>query len=81
MNLCVRVQSVIIFPIFFQGGGARFHFGGRGPNVDPGLYNKQSITGHQYYNEILPESTAKPYIILFYSDWCFTCLRDIAMTS
>ena len=48
---------------------------GHGGNADPGLFHKQSITEHAYYNTILPESTGKPYLIMFYSDWCFTCMR------
>ena len=51
-------------------------FGGGGSNrADPGLYQKQSITAHQYYNTIVPDSHQKPFLIMFYSDWCFTCLR------
>ena len=56
-------------------GGGNFHFGGNGPNNNNGLYHKQSITYQQFYSDILPASNAKPYIILFFSDWCFTCLR------
>ena len=52
-----------------------FFFLGHGGNADPGLFHKQSITEHAYYNTILPESTGKPYLIMFYSDWCFTCMR------
>ncbi len=28
-----------------------------------------------YWNNILPNSAKQPYLILFYSDWCFSCLR------
>ena len=51
------------------------NFIGHGGNADPGLFHKQSITAHAYYNTILPESSVKPYLIMFFSDWCFTCMR------
>ena len=54
---------------FFRDSG--FHSGGS----DPGLYHKQMINSHQFFSQIQPESTVKPYLILFFSDWCFTCLR------
>ncbi len=28
-----------------------------------------------YWNNVLPNSKKQPYLILFYSDWCFSCLR------
>jgi DnaJ family protein C protein 16 len=49
--------------------------GGAGGSSEQRLYHKQSVTSHQYYNTVLPESAEKPYLILFFSDWCFTCLR------
>ena len=65
--------------LFFVTGGFRFHFGNHdftdSTNDANRLYKKQSITYQQYYSDILPQSTEKPYIILFFSDWCFTCLR------
>ena len=64
----------IYITLYLKGGG-NFHFGGNGPNNNNGLYHKQSITYQQFYSDILPASNAKPYIILFFSDWCFTCLR------
>ena len=41
----------------------------------PNTFHKQSITSKAYYNTILPNSHKRPYLILFYSDWCYTCLR------
>ena len=58
---------------FFGGGG--HSRGGYGRQSDQGVYTKQSISSNQYYTTVLPESAGKPYIIMFYSDWCFTCLR------
>ena len=70
---------MIIYILFFVKGGFRFHFGNHdftdSTNDANRLYKKQSITYQQYYSDILPQSTEKPYIILFFSDWCFTCLR------
>lgn len=28
-----------------------------------------------YENQLVPKSYRTPYLILFYSDWCFTCLQ------
>ena len=47
---------------------------GDDPN-GPNTFHKQSITSKAYYNTILPNSQRRPYLILFYSDWCYTCLR------
>ena len=41
----------------------------------PRIFYKQSITSKAYWNRVLPKSHEKPYLILFYSDWCFTCQR------
>ena len=41
----------------------------------PNTFHKQSISSKAYYNTILPNSQKRPYLILFYSDWCYTCLR------
>lgn len=61
-------------------GGFRFHFdsgGGSGPNngAPRRIFHKQTISNKAYYNTVLPNSKKQPYLILFYSDWCFTCLR------
>ena len=64
---------------FGSSGGFKFGFksgaGGGGDRNGKRIFHKQSITEHAYYNTILPESTGKPYLIMFYSDWCFTCMR------
>lgn len=59
------------------GGGFRYHFGGggSGDSHEPRIFHKQSITSKAYYNTVFPNSDKQPYLILFYSDWCFTCLR------
>lgn len=46
-----------------------------GGSSPPNTFHKQSITSKAYYNSILPNSHKRPYLILFYSDWCYTCLR------
>ncbi len=56
------------------GGGFNFHFN-RERSSEPKLYHKQATSSHAYYNTIVPESFSKPYLILFFSDFCFTCLR------
>jgi len=73
------------FHEFFGGGGGgggggfkfRFNAGGGGGDGGPGktVFHKQTITSKAYYNTVLPNSAKQPYLLLFYSDWCFTCLR------
>ena len=61
-----------------SGGGFRFarsSGGGGGGGGDHKIFHKQSITSKAYWNTVLPNSSKQPYLILFYSDWCFTCLR------
>ncbi|XP_071446764.1 dnaJ homolog subfamily C member 16 isoform X1 [Hetaerina americana] len=55
----------------FPGSGFRFHFQDR----DITIFHKLSITTRAYENTIVPKSFKTPYLILFYSDWCFTCLQ------
>ncbi len=54
---------------------SRFNFGRESSQDQHRLYHKQSITSKAYWNNILPNSAKQPYLILFYSDWCFSCLR------
>ena len=66
------------FHEFFGGGsGFKFRFNGGGSDGGPGrtVFHKQTVTSKAYYNTILPNSSRQPYLLLFYSDWCFTCLR------
>ena len=28
-----------------------------------------------YYHSVLPKSARQPYLIMFYSDWCFSCSK------
>ena len=80
---CFRFEHPFdsIFDDFFgagSGSGFRFNFGGggsRGNSNEPRIFHKQSITSKAYWNTVLPNSEKQPYLILFYSDWCFTCLR------
>ena len=60
---------------FGGGGGFNFHFNQRERSNEPRLYHKQAISAHAYYNKILPGSFSQPHLILFFSDFCFTCLR------
>ena len=56
--------------------GFKFSFGGDGGGEHgPKVFHKQSITSKAYWNTVHPNSASQPYLILFYSDWCFTCLR------
>lgn len=52
-------------------GNFKFHYQSR----DVTLFHKMSITYRAFENMIVPKSFYTPYIILFYSDWCFACLQ------
>ena len=56
------------FNSFKQGGGAREN-----------IFHKQSVTYKAYANNLVPNSYKQPYLILFYSDWCFSCAQVIPM--
>lgn len=44
-------------------------------NQDISFFHKLSITAKYYESNILPKSKHTPHIIMFYSDWCFACIR------
>ncbi|KAL7021158.1 hypothetical protein ACKWTF_011779 [Chironomus riparius] len=44
-------------------------------NQDISFFHKLSITAKYYESNILPKSKQTPYILIFYSDWCFACIR------
>lgn len=44
-------------------------------NQDINFYHKLSITTKYYESNVLPKSKNQPYILFFYSDWCFACIR------
>jgi len=52
-------------------------FGHRGPfhDQDISLFHKLSITTKYYETNVMPKSKVTPHIIMFYSDWCFACMR------
>lgn len=52
-----------------------FKQGGNRENI----FHKQSITYKAYANTLVPNSYKQPYLILFYSDWCFSCAQVIPM--
>ncbi|XP_031828504.1 dnaJ homolog subfamily C member 16 l(3)80Fg isoform X1 [Nomia melanderi] len=53
------------------GGNFKFHYQTR----DISLFYKMSITYRSFENVIVPKTFRTPYVILFYSDWCFACLQ------
>lgn len=44
-------------------------------NPDISLYHKLSVTARAFENNLLPKSFTTPHLILFYSDWCFSCMK------
>lgn len=51
--------------------GHRGHF----QEQDISLFHKLSITTKYYDTNVMPKSKTTPHIIMFYSDWCFACMR------
>jgi len=60
----------------FGDGFGRFR-AGREQNI----FHKQSVTYKAYSNTLVPSSFKQPHLILFYSDWCFSCAQVIPMWS
>nr|XP_043066068.1 dnaJ homolog subfamily C member 16 isoform X2 [Drosophila bipectinata] len=44
---------------------------------DIGLFHKLSVTANYFEKIILPNSEKKVYLILFYNDWCFRCIKIV----
>merc|ERR1719410_2743431 len=53
----------------------------RSSNARENIFHKQSITYKAYTNTIVPNSSKQPYLLLFYSDWCFSCAQVMPMWS
>ncbi|XP_069683345.1 dnaJ homolog subfamily C member 16 [Periplaneta americana] len=54
-----------------QAGGYKFRFQDR----DITLFHKLRVSTRAYENKLVPKSYEVPYLIMFYSDWCFACLQ------
>ncbi|PNF40918.1 hypothetical protein B7P43_G14976 [Cryptotermes secundus] len=54
-----------------QTGGYKFRFQDR----DITLFHKLRVTTRAYEHKLVPKSYEVPYLIMFYSDWCFPCLQ------
>ncbi|XP_012528124.1 dnaJ homolog subfamily C member 16 [Monomorium pharaonis] len=52
-------------------GNFKFHY----QSSDNTLFHKMSITYRSFENVIVPKTYRIPYLILFYSDWCYMCLQ------
>lgn len=52
-------------------GGFRFKFNDR----DITIFHKLTVSTRAYESLLIPKSFRKPYLVLFYSDWCFACLQ------
>ncbi|CRL07622.1 CLUMA_CG020587, isoform A [Clunio marinus] len=42
---------------------------------DNTMYHKLSITTRYYETNVLPKSKHSPHLLIFYTDWCFSCLK------
>ncbi|XP_052750652.1 dnaJ homolog subfamily C member 16 [Galleria mellonella] len=52
------------------------HF--RTQDQDITLFHKLSVTARHFENNIMEKSIHTPAIVLFYTDWCFECVRSAA---
>lgn len=52
------------------------HF--RTQDQDITLFHKLSVTARHFENNILEKSVHTPALVLFYTDWCFECVRAAA---
>ncbi|KAL0841720.1 hypothetical protein ABMA28_013992 [Loxostege sticticalis] len=52
------------------------HF--RTQDQDITLFHKLSVTTRHFENNIIEKSVHTPAIVLFYTDWCFECVRSAA---
>ncbi|XP_072944107.1 dnaJ homolog subfamily C member 16 isoform X2 [Epargyreus clarus] len=50
------------------------HF--RTPDQDITSFHKLSVTARHFENNIMEKSVHTPALILFYTDWCFDCVRS-----
>ncbi|RZF48584.1 hypothetical protein LSTR_LSTR012545 [Laodelphax striatellus] len=57
--------------LFAQG----FRFRYPPPDRDITLFHKMSVSARAFENVLMPKSHRQPYLLLFYSDWCFACLQ------
>ncbi|XP_050304827.1 dnaJ homolog subfamily C member 16 [Anthonomus grandis grandis] len=60
------------FDDLFASSGGHFNF----QENDITFFHKLSITTRQYDKVILPKSDKTPYLLFFYTDWCFPCLQS-----
>lgn len=51
----------------------RFNF-----DQDISIFHKLTITSRYYDTQVLPKSENTPYLIMFYADWCFSCMKAAA---
>lgn len=42
---------------------------------DISLFHKISITTKYYDTYVVPQSTTQLYVLMFYADWCFSCMK------
>ncbi|XP_046993030.1 dnaJ homolog subfamily C member 16 [Schistocerca americana] len=54
-----------------HGGSFKFQFQDR----DITTFHQLSVTTRAFENKIVPKSFRIPYLVMFYSDWCFACLQ------
>ncbi|KAJ0180258.1 hypothetical protein K1T71_003662 [Dendrolimus kikuchii] len=52
------------------------HF--RTQDQDITLFHKLSVTARHFENNIVEKSVHTPALVLFYTDWCFDCVRSAA---
>lgn len=58
--------------LFFGCGGDRHRFSF---DQDISIFHKLSITSRYYETHVVPRSYTTPHLLMFYADWCFSCMK------
>ncbi|KPJ08002.1 DnaJ-like subfamily C member 16 [Papilio machaon] len=73
-RLSSQVQNQISNDPFEEFFGTHF----RTQDQDITLFHKLSVTARHFENHIMEKSVHTPALVLFYTDWCFDCVRSAA---
>lgn len=70
-NICfVRLIFQLPLNCFIDFSSHRFSF-----DQDISIFHKLSITSRYYETHVMPRSYTTPHLLMFYADWCFSCMK------
>lgn len=68
--MCKRIVSIV------SGHTFALHTSHRFPHdEDISVFHKLSITTKYYETFVVPQSATQLYVLMFYADWCFSCMK------